>query len=147
MSSLRRRRDFELGRHAAHCAVGALFAAHDVRRDRIASGVFDQPVLEGPAAARLDVTLSHSGGLAAAVAFPRGHPLGLDLERLDPDRAAPLAAYASAAEQSLVDDLGLDELQAVTRLWTAKEALSKVAAHRPDRSARALRDRIRPRQR
>ena len=120
-----RRRDFALGRHVARCAVSSLAGAHATRDSPIAVGVFGQPVLGGPAAPHLDVSLGHADGLVAAVAFPRSHPLGLDVEGLDFGRAATMMAHISTRERELLGGLELDELEMLTRLWTAKEALSK----------------------
>lgn len=120
-----RRRDFAVGRHVARRAVAELIGTHDPRSSPIPAGVFGQPVLAGPAAPHLDVSIGHSGGLVGAVAFPRTHPLGLDIERTDEERCATIAMHASARERELIGALGLDELEALTCLWTAKEALSK----------------------
>lgn len=121
-----RRRDFALGRHLARRAVTELVGAHDARSSPIPAGVFGQPVLTGPAAPHLDVSIGHTIGLVGAVAFPRTHPVGLDIERLDAERCATISTHVSAQERALIGALGLDELEALTRLWTAKEALSKV---------------------
>ncbi len=121
-----RRRDFAVGRDVARRAVAELAGAHDPRSSPVPAGVFGQPVLAGPAAPHLDVSIGHSAGLTGAVAFPRTHPLGLDIEHMDSERCATIAAHASADEHELIGALELDEVEALTRLWTAKEALSKV---------------------
>jgi len=77
----------------------------------IRPGVFQQPVVSGPGCEDLSICITHSGTLAAAVAFPTGHPLGIDLEWHDhalvetlkehvaPHELPPAALCASETER------------------------------------------------
>jgi hypothetical protein len=53
----------------------------------IGMGVFRQPVLQAPNTLGLQVSVSHSGAIGAALAFAEGHPMALDVEQYDAERA------------------------------------------------------------
>lgn len=120
----KRRDDYLRGRYAAKLALergGALGAAP---ARAIFPGVFGQPVIRGGDG--WQVSIAHSGGRAAAVAFPEEHPLGIDLEACETGHAATLARELSPAEADWVATAGLERVVALTALWAAREALSKV---------------------
>jgi len=118
---------FLLGRLAAKRALGALLAEPDLRRIEIGSGVFGQPLVRHPRAEGIDVTLSHSHGLAVALAYPAESPLGVDLETVSEVAAGTILAelQLSAAEKAWLAARTIDEATACGVLWTAREALGK----------------------
>jgi 4'-phosphopantetheinyl transferase EntD len=120
----KRRDDYLRGRYAAKLALDRAGAPGPAPARAILPGVFGQPVVRGGGG--WQVSLAHSGGRAAAVAFPEEHPLGIDLEACDSGHAATLARDLSPAEADWVATAGLDSLVALTALWAAREALSKV---------------------
>jgi 4'-phosphopantetheinyl transferase len=144
-----RRQAYVLGRLAARRALLPLVGAEGLGSLCILPGVFGQPVLvasQGPAT-RLGVSLSHRNGVAVAVAFEREHPMGVDIEMLDPAQADTLqsqelpgevAAFTarpgSAATSpatlpvnrpAQVQAPRLSPLERATLLWSCKEALGK----------------------
>jgi 4'-phosphopantetheinyl transferase len=118
---------FLLGRLAAKRALGALINEPDLRRIEIRAGVYGQPLIEHPRAGRADVAVSHSHGLAVALAFPAAYPMGIDLETVAAASAATILGemQASPAELAWLVSSGVDEATACFVLWTAREALGK----------------------
>lgn len=75
----------------------------------------------------LHFNLSHTDGLAAC-AFSRGHPVGIDVEKIDfrRDFRPLIKKVLSKNEQRLLDlTPPPDRLPAFYRLWTLKEAIIK----------------------
>ncbi len=146
----RRRDEFLLGRFVAKVALGEYLGERDWATLEVVNGIFQQPLVRhervpgepGPpgfpwtpstrsgnprvGSSLAAVCLTHSGGAAAAVAFPAAHPLAIDLERLEPDRLGTLQTQVSLAEVDTATLSPDEALRRVTQLWTAKEALSKV---------------------
>jgi 4'-phosphopantetheinyl transferase len=60
------------------------------------------------------------------VAFPAGHPMGIDLEAIDAQRLETLRSQMSKFELAWAETAEGGEAQNCTLVWTAKEALSKV---------------------
>ena len=120
----RRRRSYLLGRCAAKLALQQSLAEPDLRALEIGSGVFGQPLVLHASRATPGVTISHSVDLAVAFAFPAGHPMGVDLERIDPERLDTIRSVMSRRERAWADHS--DPVTLSTLVWTAKEALSKV---------------------
>jgi 4'-phosphopantetheinyl transferase len=118
---------FLLGRLAAKRALGALLEEPDLRRIGIRSGVYGQPIVHHPRAGSADVTVSHSHGLAVALAFPAEYPIGIDLETASAVSAATILGEleASPAELTWLVGSGVDEATACCVLWTVREALGK----------------------
>ena len=122
-----KKQSFLLGRLAAKRALGALLPEADLRRIEIHSGIYGQPLLHHPRAGSVEVTVSHSHGLAVALAFPAEYPMGIDLETVSAVSAATIIAEleASPAELAWLAAGGVDEATACCVLWTAREALGK----------------------
>jgi 4'-phosphopantetheinyl transferase len=121
----RRQKSYVLGRYAAKMALGHALAESDLRTIQIERGVFEQPVVRYPRDDKWDVTISHTEFLAAALAYPRGHPMGIDIERIDAASAETASSQLSEQEAGWVKDQPTNKLETTFALWTAKEALSK----------------------
>lgn len=123
----RRRHELVAGRLAAKHALAHLRPGIDVQRLSILPGVLGQPVVSGPGIANVGVTLSHSGEAAVAIAFPERCPVGVDIETFAEDCGPVLARHAGGAERNLVREAAIgSELQGLTALWCAKEAMAKL---------------------
>jgi 4'-phosphopantetheinyl transferase len=122
---LRRQQSFLLGRYAAKLALQSLLKAGDPKAIEIGRGVFEQPVISYLSARASEVTISHCDEIAVALAFPSGHPMGVDIEQIDPDRLVTIRSQMSPTEREWARRAGADELAFSTLIWTAKEALSK----------------------
>ncbi|MEI7731464.1 MAG: 4'-phosphopantetheinyl transferase superfamily protein [Verrucomicrobiota bacterium] len=122
------RENFLLGRLAAKLALGALLKEPDWRQIQITKGVLGQPLVAYARPHGAEVSLSHSEGVAIAVAFPREHPLAVDLETVDVGRADTIKKVMpfSAAETHWLQSRAANEPTALVLLWTIKEALGKV---------------------
>lgn len=120
-----RRESHLLGRYCAKEAVAAHGSLPSLLAFEIQPGVFQQPVVRGPGPGALQVSLSHSAGWAAAVAFDEAHPMGIDIECVRPDHRAAIRSQLTAREVALVSAAPHPEDPALAVLWTLKEALSK----------------------
>jgi 4'-phosphopantetheinyl transferase len=122
-----KKQGFLLGRLAAKRALGALLEEPDLRRIEIRSGIYGQPLVQHPRAGTADVTVSHSHGLAVALAFAAEYPMGIDLETASAVSAATVLGEleASPAELTWLVSSGVDEATACCVLWTVREALGK----------------------
>lgn len=118
---------FLLGRLAAKRALGALLGEPDLRQIEIRAGVYGQPIVEHARAGSAQVSVSHSHGLAVALAFPAEYPMGIDLETIAAGSAGTILGemQASPAELTWLVSSGVDEAAACFVLWTAREALGK----------------------
>ena len=70
-----------------------------------------------------DFSISHAAGRVACALAPRGLEVGLDIEPAGAAERAGLGRVASAGERDAMAGAGLT----VTDLWTAKEAVAKLA--------------------
>jgi acyl transferase domain-containing protein/phosphopantetheinyl transferase (holo-ACP synthase) len=124
---VRGKRGWLLGRMAIKDAVrdwlwrrghGAIFPV-EIRVRNDGQG---RPVIEGPFAGDLRVSVAHKEDVAVARVV-RGSPVGIDIERVQP-RGDGFAAIAfTAAERALRGGGSADEW--LTRIWSAKEAFAK----------------------
>lgn len=118
---------FLLGRLAAKRALGALLEEPDLRQIEIRSGIYGQPLVQHPRAGSVEVTISHSHGLAVALAYRAEVPMGVDLETVSAVSAPAIIGElgASPAEFTWLTTSGVDEATACCVLWSAREALGK----------------------
>ena len=121
----RRRQSYLLGRYAAKVALQQLIPGSSLKAFEIGSGVFGQPLALYGAPGPPGITISHSGDLAVALAFPIGHPMGVDVEQIDPERLNTIQSVMSPRERAWADHSLRDQAVLSTLVWTAKEALSK----------------------
>lgn len=97
-----------------------------LRAFEVGNGEQGEPVVV-PADCGFNVSLSHVNGLGAAVAFPAGQQVGLDLELIDANRAETVrkGVPLSPEEEDWLKANSLPEATALLLLWTAREALGK----------------------
>ncbi|NLT10103.1 MAG: 4'-phosphopantetheinyl transferase superfamily protein [Ruminococcus sp.] len=113
------RDDVIVGRYAAKKAVAEL-AGTDIGDISISKGVFSQPLALNEPGGRFQVTVTHTGGAAAAVAYPDELIIGIDMEK-ELSQEMKNSLTLSEEESRAVDELGLD----TTIFWTVREALIK----------------------
>lgn len=121
----KRIRSFLLGRFAAKQAVGALIGEEDLKNILIQSGVFTQPIVLSKKQ-NIQVSITHCDDFGTALAFPEAHPMGIDLEKISPDKREVLERQITNAERERVKACSFSYDAGLTLLWTAKEAISKV---------------------
>jgi 4'-phosphopantetheinyl transferase len=121
------RRRFVVGRGTLREIV-ARYAGTGPQALRFEHGAHGKPRLDWPSSARdLGFNASDSHGIGA-VAVARGPELGLDLERVCPDRDCELIASREFAQEEIEWLRGLPESErarAFFELWTCKEAYLK----------------------
>ena len=83
----------------------------------ITNGIFGQPLLSGNA--DLHLSISHNDQASACIIFPRSHPMGLDIQKLQYDNTSAIKS------QLTTEECEIDEYF-YTHLWASKEALSKI---------------------
>lgn len=122
-----KKQGFLLGRLAAKRALGALLEEPDPRQIEIRAGIHGQPLVQHPRAGAVEVSVSHSHGLAVALAYPAGYPMGIDLETVAAVSAGVVLGEleASPAELTWLASGGVDAATACCVLWSAREALGK----------------------
>src|SRR5258708_15916106 len=86
LRSERRRNSYLLGRYAAKLALREPLSERNPKGVEILKGVFEQPIVHSGGKGGWGVTISHSDSLAVCLAFPAGHPFGVDVERFDQAR-------------------------------------------------------------
>jgi len=123
----RRRHGYLLGRYAAKLALRDLLQESDFRIIQIGRGVFDQPLVLFAQKQGWGITISHTDSLAFALAFPTGHPMGIDAERIDSTCLETRFSQLSERETEWIETANLKRKPGLaTALWTSKEALSKI---------------------
>lgn len=120
----RRQESFLVGRWVAKHAVASWADSGDVAGVEIIRGVFDQPLVRGAQTEGCRVTISHDEHWAAALVFPDAHPMGIDVETVDPSRLETIDRQLTRVERSWMGSAP-DPALCATALWTAREALSK----------------------
>jgi phosphopantetheinyl transferase len=122
-----KKQGFLVGRLAAKRALGALLEEPDLRRIEIHAGIYGQPLVQHPRAGSAEVSVSHSHGLAVALAFRAECPMGIDLETISAVSAEVVLREieASPPELAWLATGGVDPATACCVLWTAREALGK----------------------
>lgn len=121
----KRKTRYLLGRYAAKCAIALYASESDLTKIEIAIGFFEQPVVHYPTPDVPDVSIGHSEDLTVAVAFPRGHIMGLDIRCIDLDKAHVYRSQLTEPEQQQAETQFDDYRRGYHVIWTAKESLSK----------------------
>jgi len=121
----KRMRSYLIGRFAAKQAVAALTGEEKLENINIQAGIFTQPIISS-AKGNLQVSITHCEGYGAALAFPEAHPMGIDFEKIDVKKRRVFESQITKAEEESIDLLSIPLDTALTLLWSAKEALSKV---------------------
>ena len=125
LSALKRKKDYLLGRYAAKRALLSLSLTASAAEIHIRSGVFQQPVVIGLGCEELSACITHSGNFAVAIAFPTGHPIGIDIEWHDNAVLETLKQHVDTHELPPAE-LCASEAERYIRVWTVKESLSKI---------------------
>jgi 4'-phosphopantetheinyl transferase len=120
----KRIRSYLMGRFVAKQAVAAL-TSDDLANICIRSGIFTQPIVLS-SKENIQVSITHSNNIGGAIAFPESHPMGIDIERIDPDNTDTFERQITKTEKELISGCSLSYEIALCLLWTSKEAISKV---------------------
>ena len=120
----KRQYSYLLGRYCAKNAIAAYINLHPFTEILIESGVFYYPVVTSSRESNLQVSISHTDNLGAALAFSEAYPMAIDIEKVCSSKIEIIKSQLSSAEKKL--PFSGDEASQLTLLWTLKEALSKV---------------------
>jgi 4'-phosphopantetheinyl transferase EntD len=112
----RRQQSYLFGRYAAKLALRDLLEEPDLRAIEITRGVFEQPIVHYTGGHGWCVTISHPESLTVALAFPVGHPMGVDVERMDSARTETILSQLSDQEMKWVEAAGTDRFAIPTAL-------------------------------
>jgi phosphopantetheinyl transferase len=118
------------GRLAAKQAVlhltGRAPTARAMREWVISADQYGKPFFTSPAAKAPEISISHSHGLALAMAVA-GKACGLDIQKISEATVRVKEKFRTPAEEELIASLGrsLPPAAGLTLLWAAKEALRK----------------------
>lgn len=122
----KRQEDYLLGRY---CAKNAIVTCSDNIKPYtifIENGVFRQPIVYCSSHNNIQVSISHTDGIGAAIAFPESHPMAIDIEKICKNRISTIQSQMTSEEQKLFTCLPTTEESSITLLWTVKESLSKI---------------------
>ena len=122
----KRQADYLLGRIAAKTAVKGLTSTENIQSWHIDSGIFEFPIVKSLHNANIQVSISHCGKIGIALAFPEAHPMGIDIEKVNPNRLKAIESQITEKERTFMSESTLPYLQVTFMIWTMKEALSKV---------------------
>jgi 4'-phosphopantetheinyl transferase len=133
----KRAADFRLGRWTARCALRAWPGGSGDPGDPGDRGAWSvrprpdgspEPLLDGEPAP-VELSLSHSGGIAMAAVGPATCRLGCDVELVEPRAEALAEQFFTDAERARIDEPAgapADRAARVTLVWSAKESALKV---------------------
>lgn len=140
----KRQHSYLLGRFCAKQAFLSIDNTQNPTLVRIENGVFMQPVLYYPHSnnftqENLQVSISHTENMGAALIFPEAHPMSIDIESIDNDKNEVILEKLTNNEKEILSSFSRKtSLQSETFtgdslltvflqvFWTSKEALSKV---------------------
>lgn len=120
----KRKHSYLLGRYCAKHAISKYNKCNDFTEIWIENGIFHHPVVMQVPNINTQVSISHTEGIGAALAFSETYPMGIDIETMSSKKADIIRPHLSSSEVSL-NMFETIEAQFIF-LWTAKEALSKV---------------------
>jgi 4'-phosphopantetheinyl transferase EntD len=123
LQHLKRQESYLRGRYCAKQAISSCEPQKDFSQILIEHGVFQQPIVCYPMSQNLQVSISHTDTLGAALAFPEAYPMAIDIETIDAEKNEVIQTQLTDKEQRLFAAFS-DELP-LQMLWTIKEALSK----------------------
>lgn len=126
LSSCTRQKSYLMGRFTAKVALGNLLKEPNLHKIGISPGVFGQPGVVYWCEDAPGISISHCDEFAAAIAFPNGHPCGIDIETISFTQVDAIRSQLSHSELKWAAEADGSFAQNCTLVWTAKEALSKV---------------------
>jgi 4'-phosphopantetheinyl transferase len=127
---LKRRSDWRLGRWTAKHAVA--YDLHLTPNAKNLASIEIRPAASGAPEvflrdepAKLAISISHRGGIAACAVGTGGAMLGCDLEMVEPRSDCFVADYFTAEEQVVVRQPTADRYALIALIWSAKESALK----------------------
>ena len=92
----------------------------------IEAGVYDFPVTHIPIEDKCQVSISHCDSPCCTITFPKTHPMGIDIEKVNESNIEFLSSHITEKDRRIISELNIADEEAYTLIWTVKDALSKV---------------------
>jgi len=121
----KRQHSYLLGRFCAKHAVSNYLQNKSLSSTLIENGVFNQPIIYHPLPTDVQISISHTDSIGAALAFPNAHPMGIDLEMINEAHVITIKSQLTFFELQKAAQFSENESMVFTLMWTVKEALSK----------------------
>ncbi|MDX6191617.1 4'-phosphopantetheinyl transferase superfamily protein [Flavobacterium sp. Fl-318] len=123
----RRKSSYLLGRISAKSALGKIIPTKTVMSSfKVGFGVFQFPVIEQLSCSGFQVSITHCDAIGISIAYPEAHPIGVDIEKINPEKVDSMINMFTQQEITLTNSYLNDKASAYTLLWTVKESLSKI---------------------
>lgn len=123
----RRKSSYLLGRISAKNALSTIIPVKTAMNSfKVGFGVFQFPVLEHLPYSGFQVSITHCDTIGISLAYPEAHPIGVDIEKINPEKVDSMISMFTQEEITLTNLCLNDRATAYTLLWTAKESLSKI---------------------
>ncbi|MEA9415798.1 4'-phosphopantetheinyl transferase family protein [Flavobacterium sp. PL02] len=123
----KRKSSYLLGRISAKSALSKIIPDKIAMNSfKVGFGVFQFPVIEHLPYSGFQVSITHCDAIGISMAYPEAHPIGVDIERINPDKVDLMVSMFTKEEIILVNSELNDKATAYTLLWTVKESLSKI---------------------
>ncbi len=121
-----RKKSFLQGRYVAKKALSHFLEEPDLTKIIVKSGVFNQPMLNYPIAEPPGFSISHSLSGTCCLVFPQEHPMGIDIQSKVDYAIEAIDSQLTDEEKMLSRRSDMRDDIFYIKLWTIKEALSKV---------------------
>ena len=121
----KRRDEFITGQYILKQIAAKYLHSDDLKSFDLYKGVFNQPFIRSSAYDVPTVSLSHSHDYALAVCGPQGHPMGIDIEKIDAAHFETIKSQLTEWELDEIDAHYDDMKSGAIQFWSMKEAVSK----------------------
>ena len=98
----KKQHSYLLGRYAGKHTLQHYFPNNHLESVFISPGVFHFPVVRG-LSENVQISLTHTQPLSAALIFPEEHPMGIDLELIDQEQTTAIQSQLTPHELSLFE--------------------------------------------
>ncbi len=123
----RRKSSYLLGRISAKSALNKIIPAKTALNSfKVGFGVFQFPIIEQLPCSGFEVSITHCDAIGISMAYPEAHPMGVDIEKINPEKVDSMINMFTQEEITLTNSCLNDKASAYTLLWTVKESLSKI---------------------
>jgi len=120
-----KRKNFLQSRHLAKSILSKYLKEANLSKIAIFHGVFNQPLIDYPTNKIPTISISHTQTLAACIVSPSIFPIGIDIEKITENSKENITSQTTLHEKRNLKYKEDDNIF-YTRIWTVKEALSKV---------------------
>lgn len=121
-----RKESYLLGRFSAKEAIKKLTGISSLKSIWVDTGVFQFPIVKGANLQNIQVSISHCDTIGFSIAFPEAHPMGVDVENINPNKADVVLSQITAKEKGLLKNAGLNKMAIYIAIFSIKEAVSKI---------------------